>query len=69
MTSTNHHSESKNKVRCGMVLMKYDHSQNFTCAYCHKDKTSKKFAFEEGNPSFKICNACYGEVIAKYEKK
>ena len=52
-----------------MVLMKYDHSQDFTCAYCHKDKTSKKIAFEEGNPSFKICNACYGEIIAKYEKK
>lgn len=65
----NNSLEGNKKVRCGMALMKYDHSQTFICAYCHKEKTSKKIAMEEGNPNFKICNACYGEIIAKYVKE
>ena len=69
MTSMNKSFENKNKARCGMVLMKYDHTQTFTCTHCHKEKTSKNIAFKEDNPNFKICNACYGEIIAKYEYK
>ncbi len=61
--------KTKNKARCGMILMKYDHSQTFTCDNCHKEKTSKKIAFKEGDHNSKICNACYGEIIAKCEKK
>lgn len=59
----------KSKMRCGMVLMKYDHSQTFMCDKCHKEKTSKKIAFKDGDPNIRICNACYGEIIAKTEKK
>lgn len=60
-------SKDEGIEHCGMVLKKYDHSESFTCAYCHKDKTSRKVAFEVGNPNFKICNACYGEIISKFD--
>lgn len=65
---TNKFMVGKNKTRYGMVLMKYDRIQTFICAYCNKEKTSRNIAFEEANPDLKICNACYGERIAKYEK-
>ncbi len=69
MTNTMDSLNNKNKMRCGMVLMKYDHTQTFICDNCHKEKTSKKIAFKDVDPNIKICNACYGEIIAKTEKK
>lgn len=62
-------SDENGNVRCRMILKKYDHSESFTCAYCQKEKISRKIAFEVGNPNFKICDACYGEIISKFDTK
>ena len=54
-TMTISEEESRN-VRHGMILVKKEKSESFHCSICNKDKVSKKYAIEVGNPNIKICN-------------
>lgn len=60
---------SQDKERCGMILIKNDKSESFRCSICGKEKVSKKYAIEKGNPNIRICNSCYGWTLARLEKK
>lgn len=62
----NNHQE---KARCGMILVKKEKSDSFHCSICGKDKVSKKYAIEVGNPNIRICNACYGWTLSRLENK
>lgn len=62
----NNHQE---KARCGMILVKKEKSESFHCSICGKDKVSKKYAIEVGNPNIRICNACYGWTLSRLENK
>lgn len=62
-------SQSKPIIRCGMTLIKNDKVETFTCSFCGKSKTSKKYAIEVNNPNSKICNSCYGWTLARSESK
>ena len=67
-TMTMSENESRN-VRHGMILVKIDKSESFHCSICNKDKVSKKYAIEVGNPNIKICNSCYGWTLARLDGK
>ena len=53
------------KPQHGYCLVRLEKAVTFTCVRCGKAKTSKLQATREGDPVSKVCNGCYGEVLAK----
>ena len=61
--------DQQEKARHGMILVKKEKPESFHCSICNKDKVSKKYAIEVGNPNIRICNACYGWTLARLDSK
>lgn len=38
--------------------------QTFTCRHCGKEKTSKLVAIVDEDENKRLCNGCYGQILA-----
>jgi len=47
-----------------LQLFAFEKIQSGTCAYCDKEKKSKKWAVLDGDWDIRFCNGCYGQVLA-----
>jgi hypothetical protein len=52
-------------ARGSLNLFRFDEVVQFQCRYCGKDKTAKLIATHDGDWAEPICNACYGNTLAK----
>lgn len=61
---------TKKYPKCGpFSQFRFEKQISFECFKCVQSKTSKLLAIYNTDLNQKLCNACYGELLSKYNKK
>jgi hypothetical protein len=58
-------SEREYVPRGPLQQFRYEELVGFQCCYCGEDKKSKLVARYEDDPTRRVCNGCYGNILAE----
>ena len=55
---------SQSRPHKNLQMVRFDKAVEFHCSRCDSDKKAKNVAYVDGDWAKKLCNGCYGHMVA-----